>query len=66
MTEVARNVVRVRRLLELRLVTLETVSVLQLVVPARMARLALHGNVRPRQREPCRAVVKCRSSPVCR
>ena len=64
MTEQSRHMVRVRCLLELRLVTLVAIRVLQLVVTARMTRLTLHGHVCPRQREASRAMIKCRSSPV--
>ena len=45
-TEVARHVIGVRRLLELRLMALVAIVVHQLVVPIRMARLALCCHMR--------------------
>ena len=55
-TEVARHVVRVCRLLELLLMALEAIIVHQLIVPVRMARLALCAHVRACQRKTCRRV----------
>ena len=63
MVEIAADVVRVCRLLEIRLVTLVAVRVRQLVVAVGVARLALHRNVCPCQREPCRIMIKCRRGP---
>ena len=62
-TEVARHVVRVCRLLELRLMALVAIGVMQLVVPVHMARLACCCNVCTRQREERRAVIKRRWPP---
>ena len=66
MTEVAGDVVRVRRSREVRRVARVAIRVLQLVIPIDVACLTLHGHVCPGQREPGRTVVKCRSSPVYR
>ena len=64
MTKQSRDMVRVRCLLKLRLVTLVAIRVLQLIVTARMTRLTLHGHVCPRQREASRAMIECGILPV--
>ena len=63
MGELLCHMVRIRHLLEVCLMALITISIDQLVVAIHMAGLALHGSVRTRQREPCRAVIKCRRIP---
>jgi hypothetical protein len=64
MAEVARNVIRVCRLLELRLMTLVAIRVGQLIVAIGVARLALCCRMSPRQREPRRAVIEGSARPV--
>jgi len=62
-TEVARNVVRVRCLLKFRRMTLVAIRVVQLVVAVHMARLARCRNVGTRQREERRVMVECCRTP---
>ena len=64
MVEISRDVVWIRRLLEVRLMTLVAIAVHQLVIPVRVARLALRCYVGTCQWESCSAVVKCRCIPI--
>jgi len=62
-TEIARNVVRVRCLLEIRLVALVTLCVRELIVSVDVARLACSGRMRTCQREVGRCMIERRWSP---
>jgi len=64
--EVARNVVRVRRLCKPSLVALIAIGKHELIVAVDVTRLALRGGVRPRQRKVCGVVIECRRSPRAR
>ena len=66
MTEVPRNMARVCYVDEIRLMTLIAIGVHQLIVPIGMTQLALHGGVRPSQRETSGTMVERRAAPVCR
>jgi hypothetical protein len=66
MTEVARHMVRIRSPLEICCMALVTISVGQLIVAVRMARLALYGYVCSGQHELCRVVIECCRLPCCR
>jgi hypothetical protein len=59
MTEVSSHVVRIGCTVKVRRMALVAIRIVQLVVAVGMTRLALHGNVRPGQREQCCAVIKC-------
>jgi hypothetical protein len=56
--KVPRNVIRVRRLLELLLMALVAIIVYQLVVPVGMAGLTLRRNMSTGQREPCSVMIE--------
>jgi hypothetical protein len=62
--EITGNVIRVRRLLEIRLVALIAVRIRQLIVAARVTRLALSRNMRPSQRKLGCIVIECCSRPI--
>ena len=64
-TEVPCDVIRIRCLLELRLMALVAIRVVQLVVATGMAGLTLRCNVSTRQREQCCIVIECRIGPIC-
>jgi hypothetical protein len=59
MTEVAGDMIRIGRVAEVRCMTLVAIRVMQLVVATHMARLALHSNMGPGQREQRCAVIEC-------
>ncbi len=63
MTEVACYMVRIGCVCEIRLMTLIAIRVHKLVVAIHVTRLALDGNVRPRQWEPGRAMIERRRAP---
>ncbi len=63
LTEVARDVIWIRRAIEIRAVALVAIRIHQLVIPVRMARLARGRKVRPCQREFCGAMVEGRGLP---
>ena len=63
MTEQLRHMIWIRDPLEIRLMTLVTVRVMQLVVTIHVARLARCCNVSTRQREERRVMIECRRAP---
>ena len=63
-TEVPGDVVWIRRTVEIRRMTLIAVRIDQLIIPVHMTGQALHGDMSPGQREPCRVVVECCRGPV--
>ena len=64
MTEIARDMVRIRRLLKLRLMTWVAIRVNELVVSIRMARLTLRGNMSSREGEPGCIMIECCATPL--
>jgi hypothetical protein len=63
--ELLSDMVRIRHLLVLRLMTLIAIGILQLVVAIHVARLTLLRDVGACQREACAAMVKRRRTPGC-
>ena len=63
MREHLRHVIRIRHLLKIRLMTLVTIGVLQLIVAIHMTCLACCGTMRSREREIRRRVIERRRAP---
>ena len=63
-TEGPRNVVRIGRVGEIRLVALIAVRVHKLIVPVHVTCLTLHSDVSPRQREARCTVIKRGTGPI--